>query len=181
MQSRKGSNASIKCLLFLFCSLFGDILIASTPKGICYMGFHDQKNDALSDLKSRFPKATFLHQSDVFQENAAKIYQNNWKKMDQIKLHLKGTDFQLKVWEALLKIPSGKLTSYGNLAKSIDQPNASRAVGTAIGSNPIAYFIPCHRVIQSTGLFGGYMWGSTRKSAIIGWELAQINPENEPI
>ena len=92
---------------------------------------------------------------------------------DKIKLHLKGTDFQLKVWEALLKIPTGNVTTYGNISKSIQKPKASRAVGTAIGNNPIAFLIPCHRVIQSTGVFGGYMWGTTRKTAIIGWEASK--------
>ena len=85
-------------------------------------------------------------------------------------MHLKGTDFQLKVWETLLKIPIGQLTTYGTIAGKIKNPNASRAVGTAIGNNPVAFLIPCHRVIQSSGAFGDYMWGHTRKTAIIGWE-----------
>ncbi len=88
-------------------------------------------------------------------------------------MHLKGTDFQLKVWEALLKIPMGKLSTYGSIAKEIDNPKASRAVGTAIGDNPVAFLIPCHRVIQASGNIGGYMWGTTRKKAIIGWESAK--------
>ena len=94
--------------------------------------------------------------------------------MSEIKLYLKGTPFQLKVWETLLKVPVGKLTTYGAIAERIGQPSASRAVGTAIGSNPIAFLIPCHRVIQSSGVLGGYRWGTTRKTAIIGWENAQV-------
>ena len=90
--------------------------------------------------------------------------------MNQIKLHLIGTDFQLKVWQTLLKIPLGQLTTCGAIANKIENPNASRAVGTATGCNRIAFLIPCHRVIQSTGIFGGYMWGNTRKTPIIGWE-----------
>jgi AraC family transcriptional regulator of adaptative response/methylated-DNA-[protein]-cysteine methyltransferase len=82
----------------------------------------------------------------------------------------------LKVWQALLKIPLGQLSTYGCIAESIENAKASRAVGTAIGSNPIAFLIPCHRVIQSSGLIGGYMWGNTRKTAIIAWEGAKINP-----
>ena len=97
----------------------------------------------------------------------------NWKKPEEIKLHLKGTDFQLKVWETLLKIPFGNLSTYGTIAKQIEKPSASRAVGTAIGDNPVAFLIPCHRVIQSTGTLGGYMWGIDRKQAIIGWEAAK--------
>jgi AraC family transcriptional regulator, regulatory protein of adaptative response / methylated-DNA-[protein]-cysteine methyltransferase len=90
-----------------------------------------------------------------------------------LKLHLKGTDFQLKVWESLLNIPEGELTTYGDIANELQRPKATRAVGTAIGSNPIALLIPYHRVIQSSGNFGGYLWGTTRKQAIIGWEAAQ--------
>jgi AraC family transcriptional regulator of adaptative response/methylated-DNA-[protein]-cysteine methyltransferase len=107
------------------------------------------------------------------QQNALFIFQNDWSKLPEIKLHLKGTDFQLKVWENLLKIPMGSLSTYGNLAEKIGNPNASRAVGTATGNNPVAYLIPCHRVIQSTGNLGGYRWGNTRKTAIIGWEASK--------
>jgi AraC family transcriptional regulator of adaptative response/methylated-DNA-[protein]-cysteine methyltransferase len=134
------------------------------------MAFNDDEQKAYEDLLGNFPNATFTRKLDLAQQNALFIFQNDWSKLNQIKLHLKGTDFQLKVWESLLKIPMGKLTTYGTLAKQIEQPNASRAVGTAIGSNPVAFLIPCHRVIQSTGTFGGYMWGPTRKAAIIGWE-----------
>ena len=153
-------------------SPFGNLIEASTSKGICYIAFINNETNALNDLKQKFPNAIIQHKSDVFQQNAMLIFQNDWSKMSEIKMHLKGTDFQLKVWEALLKIPMGKLSTYGNIAKQIGNPKASRAVGTAIGSNPIAFLIPCHRVIQSTGNFGGYMWGNTRKTAIIGWESA---------
>ena len=112
------------------------------------------------------------------QQNALFIFSHDWRKLHQIKLHLKGTAFQLKVWETLLKIPLGKLSTYGSIAKKINNSNAARAVGTAIGSNPVAFLIPCHRVIQSTGNFGGYMWGATRKTAIIGWEAGKITTGN---
>jgi len=154
-------------------SQFGNILVASTQKGICYMGFSDDKQIAFFELEKRFPKANFIQQTDEIQQNALKIYTQDWSKINKIKLHLKGTDFQLKVWEALLKIPTGNLVTYGNIANLIQKPKASRAVGTAIGNNPIAFLIPCHRVIQSTGVFGGYMWGTTRKTAIIGWEASK--------
>lgn len=159
-------------------SLFGRILVASTYKGICYMGFSDDQQLAFSELEKRFPKANFIQKIDDIQQNALKIYTQDWSKINQIKLHLKGTDFQLKVWEALLKIPMGNLATYGNIAKVIQKPKASRAVGTAIGNNPIAFLIPCHRVIQSTGLLGGYMWGPTRKTAILGWEASKTNASN---
>jgi AraC family transcriptional regulator, regulatory protein of adaptative response / methylated-DNA-[protein]-cysteine methyltransferase len=149
---------------------FGEIIMASTPKGICYIAFYEDKSLALKLLKNDFPEATFSQNSNDFHEAALAVFNN---KAEAIKLHLKGTDFQLKVWHALLKIPLGNLSTYGSLAGSIQKPSASRAVGTVIGSNPVAFIIPCHRVIQATGNLGGYMWGTTRKTAIIGWEAAQ--------
>lgn len=151
-------------------SPFGNLIVASTPKGVCYMAFSDNEDKAVSGLKRKFPNAIFQQKPDLMQQNALMIFQKDWSKLPQIKLHLKGTDFQLKVWETLLKIPMGKLSTYQNIATQTGNPKASRAVGTAIGSNPVAFLIPCHRVIQSTGNIGGYMWGSTRKAAIIGWE-----------
>lgn len=156
-------------------SPFGNLIVASTPKGVCYMAFNDNDTNALSDLKQKFPNATFQRKLDLIQQNALFIFQNDWNKLPEIKLHLKGTDFQLKVWETLLKVPMGQLSTYGNIAEQIGNGNASRAVGTAIGSNPVAFLIPCHRVIQSSGNIGGYMWGNTRKTAIIGWESAKTN------
>ncbi len=156
-------------------SPFGNIIVASTNKGICHMAFFDDKNDAFTKLQERFPNADYNQVVDKMQQNALFIFRNDWSKLNQIKLHLMGTPFQLKVWETLLKIPMGNLSTYGAIAKEIDKPKASRAIGTAIGSNPVAFLIPCHRVIQSSGNTGGYMWGNTRKSAIIGWEAAKIN------
>jgi len=157
-------------------SPFGNIIVASTQKGVCSMAFAEDEETGFQDLKNKFPNAAFSRKLDLAQQNALFIFQNDWSKLSEIKLHLKGTDFQLKVWETLLKIPMGQLSTYGSIAQKIDKPNASRAVGTAIGSNPVAFLIPCHRVIQSSGTFGGYMWGNTRKTAIIGWEGAQVNP-----
>jgi len=154
-------------------SYFGNLVIASTTKGICYMAFADDEIQALATMKNCFPNAKFNRFMDLIQQNALSVFRQDWSMLSQIKLHIKGTDFQLKVWETLLKIPMGGLTTYGNIAKQISNPTASRAVGTAIGSNPVAFLIPCHRVIQSTGLLGGYMWGETRKTALIGWEAAK--------
>nr|WP_315219664.1 methylated-DNA--[protein]-cysteine S-methyltransferase [uncultured Flavobacterium sp.] len=154
-------------------SPFGNIIVASTSKGICFMAFAEDEIAGLIALQQQFSNATFEQKSDGVQQNALAIFQNDWSTLSEIKLHLKGTDFQLKVWETLLKIPMGQLATYGTIAQKIAKPNASRAVGTAIGSNPVAFLIPCHRVIQSTGTFGGYLWGNTRKTAIIGWEGAQ--------
>lgn len=139
------------------------------------MAFADDRDKAFADLLRYFPNATFTQTVDLIQQNALYIFTHDWSKLDTIKLHLKGTNFQLKVWQALLRIPLGKLDTYGSIAQKIDNRAASRAVGTAIGSNPVAYLIPCHRVIQSTGAIGDYMWGSVRKTAIIGWEAAKVN------
>ena len=158
-------------------SPFGNLIVASTTKGVCYMAFEENEINGLNNLKHKFPNATFQRKLDLLQQNALFIFQDDWSKLHEIKLHLKGTKFQLKVWEALLKIPMGKLSTYGEIAKEIGNGKASRAVGTAIGSNLVAFLIPCHRVIQSTGNFGGYMWGNTRKTAIIGWENAKISSE----
>ena len=155
-------------------SPFGKIITASTEKGICYMAFEENSEKAFKDLVKRFPNASFYEKQDEFQRNALSIFNKDWTKLSTIKLHLKGTDFQLKVWESLLKIPMGKLSTYGNLANEIGNPKASRAVGTAIGSNPVAFLIPCHRVIQSSGKIGGYMWGSDRKQLMIGWESSMV-------
>ncbi|MBC7628838.1 methylated-DNA--[protein]-cysteine S-methyltransferase [Ferruginibacter sp.] len=149
-------------------SPFGNILVASTPKGICYMAFADEEHTAINALQQLFPNAHFNQMVDIIQQQALYIFTKDWQQLPQIKLHLKGTQFQLKVWETLLKILTGQLCTYGNIAVSIAVPTASRAVGTAIGSNPVAFLIPCHRFIQSSGLLGGYMWGPTRKAVIIG-------------
>jgi len=153
-------------------SPFGNLLVASTAKGVCHMAFIDNEEKALADLKDRYANAAYKQVVDKLQQDALFIFQNDWSKLNQIKLHLNATPFQLKVWEALLKIPQGRLTTYGAIAKEIAAPKASRAVGTAIGSNPVAYLIPCHRVIQASGNIGGYSWGNIRKTAMIGWEAS---------
>jgi AraC family transcriptional regulator, regulatory protein of adaptative response / methylated-DNA-[protein]-cysteine methyltransferase len=158
---------------------FGNILVASTLKGICHMAFVKEKEQAFSVLQKHFPNAKYNQLVDAIQQNALYIFTHDWQKLDKVKLHLKGTDFQLKVWQALLKIPMGELSTYGKIADQINNAAASRAVGTAVGDNPVAYLIPCHRVIQSTGALGGYMWGTARKAAIIGWEAAKKNEANE--
>jgi AraC family transcriptional regulator, regulatory protein of adaptative response / methylated-DNA-[protein]-cysteine methyltransferase len=155
-------------------STFGLYLIASTAKGICNILFLDDENEALQTLQQRWPRAKLV--SNQAQSHKAVIqFFNHQNPQSKIKLHLHGTNYQLKVWEALLTIPEGKITSYGNIAKSIGDNSAlgSRAAGTAIGNNPIGYLIPCHRVLKSTGQISGYRWGMERKQAMIGWEAGQ--------
>ncbi|WP_439883096.1 methylated-DNA--[protein]-cysteine S-methyltransferase [Pontibacter sp. MBLB2868] len=155
-------------------SPFGPYLVASTAQGICHLHFYKEQEVALHDLVRAWPKATLVPQEEVLHKQVSNFLNNTREKSQQkIRLHLQGTPFQLKVWEALLRIPEGYLTSYASLAQEIGRPTASRAVGTAIGSNPIAFLIPCHRVIKSIGGIGEYRWGSERKMAMIGWEAAK--------
>jgi AraC family transcriptional regulator of adaptative response/methylated-DNA-[protein]-cysteine methyltransferase len=154
---------------------FGRVIVAATEKGVCLLSFEENEAIAIEKLLLSFPNASLTNKLDQHQQSALAIFQGNWQELRSVKLHLKGSDFQLKVWQALLKIPMGKLYTYGNIAGKIDLPHAARAVGTAIGNNPVAFLIPCHRVIQATGALGGYLWGTTRKTAMIAWEGAKIN------
>ena len=154
-------------------SPFGPLLVGSTQKGICHMAFAEDESIALDTLKNSFPNARYKQVVDLAQQNLLYIFTHDWKKLNKIRLHLKGTAFQIKVWETLLKIPEGRLSSYGEIARKMEKPGASRAIGTAIAQNPVAYLIPCHRVIQSSGIIGNYHWGATRKTAMIGWEAAR--------
>tara|TARA_R110002020_G_scaffold137434_2_gene306634 strand:- start:167554 stop:168420 length:867 start_codon:yes stop_codon:yes gene_type:complete len=154
---------------------FGDLMVASTSKGICHMAFYTDSDRALLELKDRFPMAAYQQAEDGKQQLALSFFRNDGIVAGTIKLHLNGTPFQLKVWEALLKIPMGNLATYGTIAGQLNNPNAYRAVGTAIGNNPVAFLIPCHRVIQASGNTGGYRWGTTRKTALIAWEAAKVS------
>ncbi len=170
----KNGGASLRIRYSFAASAFGPLLIASTAKGICCLSFADDADAALQGLRQDFPHAHYEAGTDTLQQKALAIFQRDWNGTDRIKLHLKGTDFQLKVWQALLRVPMGRVSSYGHIATSLCRPKASRAVGSAVGSNPVAFLIPCHRVIQSTGTLGQYHWGSNRKTAMIGWEAAQV-------
>ncbi len=174
----KNNGNGLQILYDFYESPFGKLIVANTIKGVCYLAFYEKEEEAMVELNRRYSEACFVKQSTEMQASALQIFTQH-QDLSTIKLHLKGTPFQLKVWQALLTIPCGQLVTYGDIAQKIAHANASRAVGTAIGSNPIAYLIPCHRVIQSSGHTGGYMWGETRKKAIIAWEAATINPERE--
>jgi AraC family transcriptional regulator of adaptative response/methylated-DNA-[protein]-cysteine methyltransferase len=157
---------------------FGEIIIATTNKGICHIAFVKDKKEAVDNLKDIFPNSTLVKRTDQLQQQALQFFTNDWNDLKKIKLHLKGTSFQLKVWQSLLHIPFGNRATYGSIAHHINNPKASRAVGTAIGDNPVASLIPCHRVIRSSGIIGDYHWGSNRKAAMLGWESAKLAPEN---
>lgn len=148
----------------------GTVLIASTQKGICYIAFDTSKKPALPFLEQTYSTATFISFKSHLHQNVIDFI--NGKTKEPITLHIKGTVFQLEVWKTLLEIPKGCLASYGAIAKKINKPKAYRAVGTAIGNNPISLLIPCHRVIQTNGKGGGYMWGLPTKFLLLGWEGA---------
>lgn len=153
---------------------FGDCVMAEEPRGICYLAFVEGKDrlGAQADLYAAWPAAQWTRNDPAAAELAAKIFRPS-PDLDQgpkLRAFVTGSEFQVRVWQALLRVPPGALTSYGRLAAAIAQPTASRAVGTAVGQNPLAYLIPCHRVIRQTGVIGGYRWGQVRKQAMIAWE-----------
>ena len=152
---------------------FGQVIVASTSVGVCYMAFEPHADTALASLTKKFPNAKYHHASTAFQQQALVFFDQDWSCLRDVKLHLSASKFQIKVWEALLKIPMGVVTSYGDIARHIGQPSAARAVGTAIANNPVAFLIPCHRVIRKNGTIGGYMWGAARKQAMLGWEITR--------
>jgi AraC family transcriptional regulator of adaptative response/methylated-DNA-[protein]-cysteine methyltransferase len=153
-------------------SLFGDYLLAVTKKGICALHFLDSENREviLDESKQKWKNAKFIYNPESTKVYADKLFQKDYRNHSPIQIFLKGTNFQIQVWKALLEIPAGKLTTYENIAKKVGAPKALRAVGSAIGSNPISYIIPCHRVIRKNGVLGNYRWGIPRKSAMVVWE-----------
>jgi len=155
-----------------FSSQFGKMIVASSTKGVCYIGYALSYESALQDLQHLFPKNSFRQQKNKSHEQVKEMFAGKWKTGEKLLLCLKGTPFQLKVWEALLTIPTGSLTSYGKIAAAIGYPKAQRAVGTAVGRNPILYIIPCHRVIAQNGKLGGFFWGIDKKIELLNWENA---------
>jgi AraC family transcriptional regulator of adaptative response/methylated-DNA-[protein]-cysteine methyltransferase len=153
---------------------FGNAMITATDRGLCALEFLNGGGSeaAIAQLAGRWPLAELREDSRAAGEHAARIF-GRGSARDTLALHLHGTNFQIRVWEALLRVPEGALTSYGAIAERIGAPRAVRAVGTAVGQNPIAYLIPCHRVIRNTGAFGEYRWGASRKRAMLGWESAR--------
>jgi AraC family transcriptional regulator of adaptative response/methylated-DNA-[protein]-cysteine methyltransferase len=155
---------------------FGSCLIGATARGICHLSFLDRDStrrraSVLRELKSDWPKAVLRHHPQSTRQLASQIFDRGvTSRTEKIPVLLVGSPFRLKVWEALLKIPSGSVLSYHDVARSISAPNACRAVGSAVGKNPVAYLIPCHRVIRETGIVGDYRWGQARKLAMLAWE-----------
>lgn len=169
-------------------SPFGQALIMATDRGLAGLAFADDglnestgrhagetetftHEHAFADMIKRWPHATYVEDKEFTAPLAARIFDpGRWLPEEPLRVVLIGTDFQIRVWEGLLKIPVGKATTYSGLATSLGRPDASRAVGTAVGRNPISFVVPCHRVLGKTGALTGYHWGLTRKRAMLGWE-----------
>lgn len=159
---------------------FGTSLIGLTERGICHLSFVEEgfADSAVDELKKNWSEADVVEDNTATQKIVSQVFGEQRQGKEQpIPLLLRGTNFQLKVWQALLKIPEGTLVSYHHLAEHLDNPTASRAIGNAVGRNPIAYLIPCHRVLRSNGELGGYHWGTDRKKALLGRELALVEGE----
>lgn len=158
---------------------FGECFLGATDRGVCAMAFVDETSRDLQliQLARKWHHATIRPDALVTGMYLQRIFSPGDSSLDKLPLLVQGTNFQLKVWEALLSIPQGAVTTYQQIAQRIGHPKAVRAVGTAVGDNPIAYLIPCHRVIRKEGVLGEYRWGSLRKKALIGWEAARQDEE----
>ena len=156
---------------------FGIALVMVTERGLAGLAFADAGGEraALEDMTRRWPNAAYVEDVAATAPYAARIFDPaRWRLEEPLRVVMIGTDFQLRVWQALLKIPMGKACTYSALAEQIGTPKASRAVGAAVGANPLSFVVPCHRALGKSGALTGYHWGLTRKRAILGWEAGQV-------
>ncbi len=172
----KTGGASLDIAYGFHDSPFGRALVMATPRGLCGLAFADQGEDraALEDMRSRWPNARFTENHASTEAYARRIFEAaRWQQNKPLRIVLIGTDFEVRVWEQLLTIPMGCASTYSAIASKIRKPKASRAVGAAVGKNPISFVVPCHRVVGKSGALTGYHWGLTRKRAMLGWEAAK--------
>jgi AraC family transcriptional regulator of adaptative response/methylated-DNA-[protein]-cysteine methyltransferase len=158
-------------------SPFGSALVMATERGLAGLAFADPGEEpaALADMKARWPRATYVENSARTAAIARRIFDSSqWQQDKPLRVVLIGTDWEVRVWETLLQIPMGRLTTYSDIASKIHKPAAARAVGTAVGKNPVSFVVPCHRVVGKSGDLTGYHWGITRKRAMLGWEAGQV-------
>jgi AraC family transcriptional regulator of adaptative response/methylated-DNA-[protein]-cysteine methyltransferase len=158
-------------------SPFGTALVIVAPRGLAGLALADagKERAALKDMQGRWPRARYIEDSATTAPVAARIFDPKlWRPDQPLRVVLLGTDFEVRVWETLLKIPMGRFTTYSNIACKIEKPKAARAVGAAVGKNPVSFVVPCHRVIGKSGELTGYHWGLTRKRAMLGWEAAKV-------
>ncbi len=150
---------------------FGVCLIGLTDKGVCWLSFHDDYT-GLEELKTEWRAAAFVENSEATEQVVKQVFTGVYEKPQTIMLHIKGTNLQIRVWEALLNIPPAQFATYSQIAEHVEYPKAVRAVASAVGRNPVSYVIPCHRVIRKSGALGGYRWGLPRKQVLQAWECA---------
>jgi AraC family transcriptional regulator, regulatory protein of adaptative response / methylated-DNA-[protein]-cysteine methyltransferase len=158
-------------------SPFGTALIMATERGLAGLALADtgKERTALADMKGRWPNATYVEDAATTAPLARRVFDSTqWRPEQPLRVVLIGTDWEVRIWEALLKIPMGRLTTYSNIAGQVRKPTAARAVGAAVGKNPICFVVPCHRVVGKSGELTGYHWGLTRKRAMLGWEAGQV-------
>ena len=158
-------------------SPFGMALAMTTPRGLCGLAFADEGEEeaALVDMRRRWPNASYLEDPVATAPYAARIFdRGSWRQEEPLRIVFIGTDFEVRVWETLMRIPMGKATTYSDIAGRVCNPKAARAVGAAVGKNPMSFVVPCHRVLGKNGDLTGYHWGLTRKRAILGWEAGQV-------
>jgi AraC family transcriptional regulator of adaptative response/methylated-DNA-[protein]-cysteine methyltransferase len=158
-------------------SPFGTAIVIASDRGLAGLAFADAGDEraALADQCRRWPNATYVEDHEGTTELAQRVFDPKmWRQDQPLRVVLIGTDFEVRVWETLLKIPMGRATSYSDIAKSLSNPKASRAVGAAVGRNPVSFVVPCHRVLGKSGALTGYHWGVTRKQAMLGWEAGQV-------
>lgn len=165
-------------------SPFGRALIMVTERGITGLAFADDGEDETAmfdDMARRWPAANYVHAQEKTRALIARIFSPGlWRKSDPLKVVLIGTDFEVRVWDALLKLPPAQAITYSDLAAHVCTTRAARAVGSAVGRNPVSFVVPCHRVLRKDGGLGGYHWGVTRKQAIIGWETGRLSARSQP-
>jgi AraC family transcriptional regulator of adaptative response/methylated-DNA-[protein]-cysteine methyltransferase len=173
----KAKGAGLEIRYGFHPSPFGQALVMITGQGLAGLAFSDDgaEHAALDDMRSRWPQAHYVEDSAATAVYAARIFNpGRWQPEQPLRVVFIGTDFEIRVWETLLRIPLGKATTYSDIATHLGNPKASRAVGTAVGRNPISFVVPCHRVLGKTGNLCGYHWGLTRKKAILGWEAGMV-------
>lgn len=175
----KACGAGITLHAGVAASPFGPCLIAEATRGICHLAFFDPPDRvyAIAALRAAWPRAEVIWNDDHANRLAARIYDPARGPSAPWQVFVRGTPFQLRVWRSLLRVPPGSLVSYGQLAAAAGNPQASRATGTAVGRNPVAFLIPCHRVIRATGAIGTYRWGAERKRALLAWESGQAREQ----
>lgn len=172
----KAGGQGLTILYGLHDTPLGRVLLAQTPRGICNFSWLDSVREETAEqfLREEWPKAEIKYDRAITQITIEQIFNGDrFEKGKSLSLLVKGTNFQIQVWRALLRLPFGSLVSYQTVAQAIGRPKAARAVGNAVGDNPISYLIPCHRVLRSSGALGGYRWGCDRKALIIGWEASR--------